>query len=92
MNSSLWHADYSFVDTEDQPNSSFACQAAFQLLAGQAREVRNASCTPTAQLFFQLHGPGDPLNVSKHCQAESVAKALHSDALWPSVDKFMAMA
>uniref|UniRef100_A0A383WPE6 PhoD-like phosphatase metallophosphatase domain-containing protein n=1 Tax=Tetradesmus obliquus TaxID=3088 RepID=A0A383WPE6_TETOB len=59
---SSWHADFSFVATAQQPISSFQCQAAFQLSAGAAGTVANASCTPRNELFFDLYGAGDPLN------------------------------
>jgi hypothetical protein len=60
---SLWHADISFVDTKDQPNSPGACRAAFELSPGTPGQVRNASCTPPGQLFRDLYGVDDPLNV-----------------------------
>eukprot|EP00879_Flechtneria_rotunda_P008895 GHRR01009315.1.p1 GENE.GHRR01009315.1~~GHRR01009315.1.p1 ORF type:complete len:400 (+),score=144.76 GHRR01009315.1:910-2109(+) len=60
----LWHADYSFVDTTQELNSQFDCQAAFELRPGAANQVVNASCTPRAQLFYELYGPQDPLQTS----------------------------
>eukprot|EP00882_Tetradesmus_deserticola_P017575 GHRQ01018826.1.p1 GENE.GHRQ01018826.1~~GHRQ01018826.1.p1 ORF type:complete len:363 (+),score=104.54 GHRQ01018826.1:629-1717(+) len=61
---SLWHADYSFVATAQEPTSEFECQAAFELSPGGAIAITNASCTPRNELFFDLYGDGDPLNVS----------------------------
>lgn len=61
---SSWHADFSFVATAQQPISSFQCQAAFQLSPGAAGTVANASCTPRNELFYDLYGAGDFLNVS----------------------------
>jgi hypothetical protein len=60
----IWHADFSFVTTAQQPDSSFDCQASFNLAPGAAGAVKNATCTSRSELFFDLYGAGDPLNVS----------------------------
>ena len=59
----LWHADLSFVNTATEPVSDFDCEAAFELVPGSASELKNATCTPRAELFFDLYQQGDPLQV-----------------------------
>ena len=61
----LWHADLSFVSTANEPISAFDCQTAFELVPGSANELRNATCTPRPELFFDLYQQGDPLQVRR---------------------------